>query len=344
MEYIQTILFQIPASRLEEASAADGLLSELDQHREFLRNQVGFQDLRITRSINNEGNILVVVETRWTDDACLCADETRTSRTRPSSRKHRGIVVHGQPQVLDMEALRTESSWKRVKEAEHARERVVLPIAIGGAGLAPLMIYGLSRIYLQIRGDNATALAAGIAIFVLLVSFYLANNPKASGAQIGGILGIAAIALVAGMIWAVASKDNGTGSGGNAAPRSAAPGHRYQGREPGDRSGRHRDQVQPAGQPGHPGEGGAGGHFPAQEQRGGYTQHRRRRNERSEPDRRLLLLTRRRQVHGPLDAEQARIAGRDRDADVHDHDAGNVSFPLRLPPDADVWDVRRLVA
>jgi plastocyanin len=226
MEYIQTILFQIPASRLEEASAADGLLSELDQHREFLRNQTGFRDLRITRSINNEGNILLVVETRWTDDGSLVRYETNEPNAASIVRKHRGIIVSDSLQVLDMEALRTESSWKPAEQAEHARERVVLPIAIplGVLAFALLMIYGLSRIYLQIRGDNATALAAGIAIFVLLVSFYLANNPRASGAQIGGILGIAVIALVAGTIWALASKDNGTAAAVTQPTASAAPG------------------------------------------------------------------------------------------------------------------------
>ena len=112
MEYIQTILFQIPASRLEEASAADGLLSELDQHREFLRNQVGFRDLRITRSINNEGNILVVVETRWTDDGSLVRYETNEPNAAAIVRQHRGMIVSDSLQVLDMEALRTESSWK----------------------------------------------------------------------------------------------------------------------------------------------------------------------------------------------------------------------------------------
>jgi plastocyanin len=226
MEYIQTILFQVPASRLEEASASDGLLSELDQHREFLRNQTGFRDLRITRSINNEGNILVLVETRWTDDGSLVRYETNEPNAATIVRKHRGILVSDSLQVLDMEALRTESSGKSAEQAEHARERVVLPIAIplGVLAFALLTIYGLSRIYLQIRGDNATALAAGIAIFVLLVSFYLANNPKASGVQIGGILGLAAIILIGGTIWAVASKDNGTEAAVSQPTASAAPG------------------------------------------------------------------------------------------------------------------------
>lgn len=211
MEYIQTILFQIPASRLEEAMATGGLLSELDQHREYLRNQPGFRDLRITRSINNEGNILVLVETRWTDDGSLVRYETNEPNAATIVRKHEHVLVPGSLQVLDMEALRTESSWKPLEQAEHARERTILPIAIplGVLAFLLLVIYGLSRVYLEIRGDNATGLAAGIAIFVLLVAFFLANNPKASGVQIGGILVVCALILTGGAIWAVAREDEG---------------------------------------------------------------------------------------------------------------------------------------
>jgi plastocyanin/heme-degrading monooxygenase HmoA len=211
MEYIQTILFQIPASRLEEASAAEGLLSELDTHRDFLRTQTGFRDLRITRSINTEGNILVVVETRWSDDSGLVRYETNEPNAASIVRKHRGTIVADSLQVLDMEALRTEASWKPAEEATHARERVVLPVAIplGVLAMALLIIYGLSRVYLEIKGDNATGLAAGIAIGVLLVSFYLANNPRAPGWQIGAIVGVAAIVLAGGAIWAVAETDQG---------------------------------------------------------------------------------------------------------------------------------------
>jgi plastocyanin len=227
VEYIQTILFQIPASRLEEASAADGLLSELDNHREFLRSQTGFRDLRITRSINTEGNILVVVETRWTDDGSLVRYETNEPNAASIVRKHRGVIVGDSLQVLDMEALRTEASWKPAEEATHARERVVLPVVIplGILAFALLVVYGLSRVYLEIRGDGATALAGGIAIGVLIVAFYLANNPRAPGWQIGGIVGVAAIVLIGGAIWAVANEDE-TEAGGqteNHATATPAP-------------------------------------------------------------------------------------------------------------------------
>ena len=226
MEYIQTILFQIPASRLEEASASDGLLSELDAHRDFLRNQTGFRDLRITRSINTEGNILIVVETRWTDDGSLVRYETNEPNAASIVRKHRGVIVGDTLQVLDMEALRTEASWKPAEQATHARERVILPVVIplGVLAFALLVIYGLSRVYLEIRGDGATALAAGIAIGVLIVAFYLANNPRAPGWQIGAIVGIAALVLAGGAIWAVANEDeHETSAEGNGAEVSATP-------------------------------------------------------------------------------------------------------------------------
>ncbi len=213
MEYIQTIIFQIPASRLEEASASDGLLSELDEHREFLRTQTGFRDLRLTRSINTEGNILVIVETRWTDDGSLVRYETNEPNAASIARKHRGVIVGDSLQVLDMEALRTEASWKPAEQATHARERVILPVVIpvGVLAFCLLVIYGLSRVYLEIRGDGATALAASIAIGVLIVSFYLANNPRASGFQIGAIVAVAAVVLAGGTIWAIANEDETEG-------------------------------------------------------------------------------------------------------------------------------------
>jgi plastocyanin len=225
MEYIQTILFQVPATRLEEAMATGGLLSELDGHRDFLRNQSGFRDLRITRSINNEGNVLVVFETRWTDDGSLVRYETNEPNAATIVRKHEHVLVPGSLQVLDMEALRTESSWKPLEQAEHARARTVLPIAIpiGILAFLLLVIYGLSRVYLEIKGDNATALAAGISIFVLLAAAFFANNPKASGVQIGGVLVICALILAGGAIWAVARTDDNGEAAANEPAASASP-------------------------------------------------------------------------------------------------------------------------
>jgi plastocyanin/heme-degrading monooxygenase HmoA len=209
MEYIQTILFQIPASRLEEAAQAGGLLSELDEHRRFLKNSEGFRELRLTRSVNSEGNVLVVLDTRWTDDSSLVRYETSEPNAAAIVRKHENLLVTGTLQVLDMEALRTESSFRAGEKEERARSRVVLPVVIplGVLAFALLAIYGLSRVYLEIGGNGAVALAAGLAIAVLIISFYLALNPRAPGWLIGGILGLAAIALIGGTIWAVAEED-----------------------------------------------------------------------------------------------------------------------------------------
>ena len=225
MEYIQTILFQIPASQMDQASEPDGLLPELDEHRDYLHGQPGFRDIRITRSINNEGNVLVVVETRWSDDTSLVRYETSEPNAATIVRKHEDLLVRDSLQVLDMEALRTEASFRQAEAAEKARERVVLPIAIplGVLAFALLSIYGLSRIYLEIRGDGAVALAAGLAIGVLLVAFYFANNPRAPGWQIAMVIGVLVIALAGGTTWALVEEDeehaeeNG-GENGNGEP------------------------------------------------------------------------------------------------------------------------------
>ncbi len=209
MEYIQTILFQIPASQLEQASEAGGLLAQLDEHRKHLQGAGGFRDLRITRSINNEGNVLVLVETRWADDTSLVRYETQEPNAATIVRAHEGILVRDSLQVLDMEALRTEASFRQAEAAESARERVILPIAIplGVLAFALLAIYGLSRVYLEIGGDGAVALAAGLAIGVLLFAFYFAMNPRAPGWQIAGVIAIVAIALAGGTTWALIEED-----------------------------------------------------------------------------------------------------------------------------------------
>lgn len=213
MEYIQTILVQVSAAALEQASQGGGLISELDEHREYLKGQRGFKDLRITRSINPEGNILVVVETRWDDDSSLVRYETAEPNVAAIVRKHSNVIVADSLQVLDMEALRTESSWAPAERAKSAVERVTLPILIpvGVLAFIVLVIYGLSRVYLELGGDAAVALAVGISFGVLIFAFYFANNPKAPPWQIGGVLAVAAIVLVGASIWAVAEEDEAEG-------------------------------------------------------------------------------------------------------------------------------------
>ena len=242
MEYIQTILVQVEASRLERASEPGGLVAELDEHRNFLRQQPGFRDLRVTRSINPEGNVLLVVETRWEDDETLVRYETNEPNVASIINKHADIIVRDSLQVLDMEALRTESSFARSEAQAGAYSRVALPLLIplGILAFALLVIYGLSRIYLEISGDNAVALAAGISIGVLIVAAYFANNPKAPGWQIGGVLVLAGALLAGGTVWAVSEEDEPHAGGptaeepaGGEEPGGTPPG----GEEPGPGGG-----------------------------------------------------------------------------------------------------------
>jgi hypothetical protein len=114
MEYVQTALLQIEASRLEQASQARGRLAELDDTETSCGSSPA-SGHRITRSINNEGNVLVVVETRWSDDASLVRYETGDNNVARIIDRHSDVIARDSIQVLDMEALRTESSWRERK-------------------------------------------------------------------------------------------------------------------------------------------------------------------------------------------------------------------------------------
>jgi|RhiMetdeSRZDD1v2_1073273.scaffolds.fasta_scaffold720005_1 plastocyanin/heme-degrading monooxygenase HmoA len=226
MEYIQTILVQIEASRLERASEPGGLLADLDEHRSFLRQQPGFRDIRITRSINPEGNVLLVIETRWDDDESLVRYETNEPNVASIINNYRDVIVPGTLQVLDMEALRTEASFARQEAQTGAYSRVALPLLLplGILAFVLLFIYGLSRVYLEIGGDYAVALAATLAIIVMLFAAYFATNRQAPGWQIGGVMVLGAALLAGGAIWAVSEEDEGEATGGPAAEGSPAPG------------------------------------------------------------------------------------------------------------------------
>jgi plastocyanin/heme-degrading monooxygenase HmoA len=226
MEYIQTVLLQVESLRLDRASEPGGLLAELDDHRSHLKQQPGFRDLRITRSINPEGNVLIVIETRWGDDASLVRYETNEPNVAAIVNRHRDIIVSGSLQVLDMEALRTESSWQPAEAEQHAQQRVIWPILIPAGVLAftLLVVYGLSRVYLEIRGDGAVALAAGVAIGVLVIAFFVASNRNLKGWHIASIVMLCAVVLFGATIWAVSEEDPSEAEEPAAGEPTQAPG------------------------------------------------------------------------------------------------------------------------
>ena len=211
MEFIQTLLAQIEAAKIDEASRPQGLLDELDEHRSFLQQQPGFQDMRVTRSINREGNVLLVVETRWQDDDSLLRYETQEPNVMSIFNMHQELIIPNSLQVLDMEGLRTEA-WRGLADPTRAaQERLALPLLIplGVLAFALLVIYGLSRIYLELPGDVATGLAAGIALGILAMAWFLASRPTISGWQIGSIATVAAAVLAGGAIFALVHEDGG---------------------------------------------------------------------------------------------------------------------------------------
>jgi uncharacterized cupredoxin-like copper-binding protein len=99
-------------------------------------------------------------------------------------------------------------------ERSESHERFLLPLVVPAAILlfAILVIYGLSRIYLELNDWHykdvgmATPLAIGIAIVILAVSAILASRPV-SGVVIGLIAVVAAAGLTGGAIWAAVHPD-----------------------------------------------------------------------------------------------------------------------------------------
>ena len=227
MEYVQTVLVRIEASAMDEASRPGGLLAELGKHQSFLRQQHGFQDMQISRSINAEGNVLLVVETRWQDDNSLVEYETHEPNVMSIVNKYPELIVRDSLQVLDMETVRTEAARPADADTE-ITERLALPLLVplGALAFALLVIYGLSRIYLDVSSDVATALAAGISIGVLAIAWYLSSRPRITTLQVASI-GVAAAALLAGgTLLTVIDGDQGEATGGTpvtgASPTAAA--------------------------------------------------------------------------------------------------------------------------
>ena len=108
-----------------------------------------------------------------------------------------------------------DPSHERADEARQAHERLVLPLVIPAVIFlfAVLVIYGLSRIYLELNEWHykevrmATPLAIGIALLILLVSAYLASRPSLPRWQMGLIALVAIGGLTGGSIWAAVHEE-----------------------------------------------------------------------------------------------------------------------------------------
>lgn len=114
-------------------------------------------------------------------------------------------------------------------ESKNVRQRLLLPFLIPAMAFlfAMLAIYGLSRIYLDLKdfkaGDvnAATPLALGVALAILGAAWYLAANPKAGRFQMGAMAGVAVALLVGGSIWAAVYEGEAAGSEPTPPPTTA---------------------------------------------------------------------------------------------------------------------------
>ena len=103
-----------------------------------------------------------------------------------------------------------ESPPDQHEEDEEVHQRVILPLVVplGVFLFAVLVIYGLSRIYLELNEVEiggvtmATPLAIGVSLAILFVAWYLATHPRVSQLQIGAIVFVAVALLTGGAIFA----------------------------------------------------------------------------------------------------------------------------------------------
>src|SRR6478609_4791359 len=140
MELVQSVSAEIPPDHAETISAPGGLLSELEAHREELREEPGSLGMRITRSITTEGNILLSVETRWADSSHLTA-YTLSERNVPSIiRAHDAEIQPDTLQILRGEAIADEEAGIG-SPGERTLFAVLVPVGVPLIGLA--IIYAL---------------------------------------------------------------------------------------------------------------------------------------------------------------------------------------------------------
>jgi plastocyanin/heme-degrading monooxygenase HmoA len=224
MEYVQTVLARVAAASSAEAYAPQGLVSELNAHRDELRSRPGFRGMQIARSTTAEGDLQLSVETRWRDNNSLADYISTEPNVESIIARHSGEVVPGSVQTMQLEA---ETEETERGERVYDRLAFALFVPLGVLAFALLVIYGLSRIYLDLPADAATPLAAVIALAILLISGYLAANPVVPQWQIAGIVGGVVALLAGGAIWAAVyepdEEDELVVNGGNQTPVATEP-------------------------------------------------------------------------------------------------------------------------
>ncbi len=122
-----------------------------------------------------------------------------------------------------------EAPKEHDRGAPDVSERLAIPLLIPVIVFlfAVLVIYGLSRIYLELNdikiGDvtMATPLAIGVSLFILFSASYLASSRRVPMWQTASLGMVAVVAITGGAIWAAVDdrgEDEHVGNGGEPTP------------------------------------------------------------------------------------------------------------------------------
>jgi plastocyanin len=194
MEQVQRIIVEVTGS------PSEALMADLETHRADLRRRPGFRGMGIARSSTAGGNTLLSVETRWRDNNSLADYSTQPPNVEGILRAHADETVADSLEVRRLEAVAEEATEPSAPVYERLAFALFVPIGV--LVFALLVIYGLSRIYLAMDPEVATPVAAIIAIGILGVCGFIAANPVIERWQVAGIVGLAAVVLLGGGIYA----------------------------------------------------------------------------------------------------------------------------------------------
>ena len=202
MEYVQQVTGRVQAERIGDARA---LFDALEAHRRELAGQRGFMSMRVARSSEAGGDTLVSIETRWANESSLTGYASGARNAETILEEHGDLLVPDSVTERRMEALETEAESKSRAQLDRLFMAAGLPVAIFALGFA--IIYSVSRIYLEMGSEGATVLSIAIAVGILLVAWYFAENAKAPAWQIAAVGTFAAVALIGGTVAAQVRDD-----------------------------------------------------------------------------------------------------------------------------------------
>lgn len=204
MEYVHTTLVQLAANRVSEA---EPLFRDLEAHRDVASAMRGYQGMRVNRTTHAEGNVLVVVETRWSSNNAMVDYAAAKENAASIIGKYESLTVPGSLQTHRMESLAGE----RAEAPNRMYDRLALALFVpaGVLAFALISIYFLSRIYLSLPGAAASIMAITVAIVVLAGCAYFASSATIPRWQWLGaaVVGFAALAI-GGTVAGVYDEDN----------------------------------------------------------------------------------------------------------------------------------------